>query len=416
MISKQFLVALGCLAAAWPSAGDVAEGSAINPNNVLAFNETGFDSDYQSEYKVSVSGITLTDVDTKTSDIVSIHNGRPFEVIANLEWEEQVYDAGSSNTLHWVMTVDGAVEGEGSVDLRDSRALPSQIDAGTASVDSSGTHSISVKITLDSLTNEGDRDYESFAAGASFVPLVIVILVAATTHMVSYIPLAACASYCNQLILILMPSAIDHDNEQVELSLGLGIFVGSCMVAGTLVGGFRNMLNVYLINSLANKDHAYVFLFILFMAGLVGLIEKAGGLQGIANAIKKYVKTSRSAQGASLFAGVLIFFDDYANTLVAGASMRPLTDACIVSREKLAFIVDATAAPIASLVPISSWVGFEISLIQAELDKILIQDPNPDIAKTGFAVFLETIKYRYYCIFMLLFMPLLIASGVSAKC
>ena len=102
--------------------------------------------------------------------------------------------------------------------------------------------------------------------------------------------------------------------------------------------------------------------------------------------------------------------------LVAGASMRPLSDACIVSREKLAFIVDATAAPIASLVPISSWVGFEISLIQAELDKILIQDPNPDIAKTGFAVFLETIKYRYYCIFMLLFMPLLIASGVSAKC
>lgn len=102
---------------------------------------------------------------------------------------------------------------------------------------------------------------------------------------------------------------------------------------------------------------------------------------------------------------------DYANTLVAGASMRPLTDACIVSREKLAFVVDATAAPIASIVPISSWVGFEISLIQAELDKILANDPNPEIATTGFAVFIETIKYRYYCIFMLIFMPLLIASG-----
>lgn len=92
--------------------------------------------------------------------------------------------------------------------------------------------------------------------------------------------------------------------------------------------------------------------------------------------------------------------------------MRPLTDACAVSREKLAFIVDATAAPIASIVPISSWIGFEISLIQAELDKILEIDPESAIASSSaFAVFMATIKYRYYCIFMLMFIPLLILSG-----
>ena len=150
------------------------------------------------------------------------------------------------------------------------------------------------------------------------------------------------------------------------------------------------------------------------MAGLVGLMEKSGGLKGITHALAGYATTSRSAQGASFFAGIIIFFDDYANTLVAGASMRPLTDACAVSREKLAFIVDATAAPIASIVPISSWVGFEISLIQAELDIILEQDPTSEIGNmSAFAVFLETIQYRYYCIFMLMFMPLLIISGVS---
>ena len=92
--------------------------------------------------------------------------------------------------------------------------------------------------------------------------------------------------------------------------------------------------------------------------------------------------------------------------------MRPLTDMCIVSREKLAFLVDATAAPIASIVPISSWVGFEISLIQAELDKILEMNPDAKISDSGFGVFLETIKYRYYCIFMLFFIPLLILSKV----
>ena len=149
-----------------------------------------------------------------------------------------------------------------------------------------------------------------------------------------------------------------------------------------------------------------------YLLPTVGLLEKSGGLIGITHALRNYVKTSRTAQSASFFAGIIIFFDDYANTLVAGASMKPLTDACVVSREKLAFIVDATAAPIASIVPISSWVGFEISLIQAELNRILEQDPDSEIGNmSSFSVFLETIKYRYYCIFMLMFIPLLILTG-----
>ena len=102
-----------------------------------------------------------------------------------------------------------------------------------------------------------------------------------------------------------------------------------------------------------------------------------------------------------------------ANCLVAGYSMRALTDICGVSREKLAFIVDATAAPIASIIPISSWVGFEISLIQKQLDEIYARYTDPTVSDSGFSVFLETIKYRYYCIFMLMFIPLIIASGVS---
>ena len=102
------------------------------------------------------------------------------------------------------------------------------------------------------------------------------------------------------------------------------------MVTGSIVAGFRQTFDVYILNALADKDHGYVFLFILFMAGLVGLIEKSGGLAGITHALRNYVKTARSAQGASFFAGCIIFFDDYANTLVAGASMRPLTDACVV--------------------------------------------------------------------------------------
>lgn len=77
--------------------------------------------------------------------------------------------------------------------------------------------------------------------------------------------------------------------------------------------------------------------------------------------------------------------------------MRPLLDSLSVSREKLAFIVDATAAPVASIVPVSSWVGFEIGLIQDELDKIIEQEGTDDlrIKTSGMGVFLQSIKYRY---------------------
>lgn len=218
-------------------------------------------------YEVKVESLSLTDVATGVKDIASIHNSRPFNVIANLKWNQEIYNLDSSNSLEWVMFVDGVYQSDGTVDLNKHRALPTTLEAGRAVVYNSGSHNIAVKVKVDEMKNENERDYESFAPGASFVPLLMVMAFAATTHM-------------------------------VELSLGMGIFVGSCMVAGTLTAGFRNMLDVYLLNAVSNKDHAYVFLFILFMAGLVGLIEKSGGLKGITESLKKYVKTSRSAQAA----------------------------------------------------------------------------------------------------------------------
>ena len=88
--------------------------------------------------------------------------------------------------------------------------------------------------------------------------------------------------------------------------------------------------------------------------------------QAFAKTAAHYATSSRSAQLITFSIGCLVFFDDYANVLLAGETMRPLTDMLFVSREKLAFIVDGTSAPIASLTPVSSWVGYEISLIQEE--------------------------------------------------
>ena len=95
-------------------------------------------------------------------------------------------------------------------------------------------------------------------------------------------------------------------------------------------------------------------MFTAFLGGFVALLEKSGGFAGFAKAISSYAKSSRSGQLVAYLAGGIIFFDDYANCLVVGGSLRPTLDMLSVSREKLAFIVDATAAPIASLVPVSS--------------------------------------------------------------
>jgi Na+/H+ antiporter NhaC len=101
--------------------------------------------------------------------------------------------------------------------------------------------------------------------------------------------------------------------------------------------------------------------------------------------------------------GLLIFFDDYANTLIVGNTMRPITDRYRISREKLSFIVDATAAPVTSLVIVSTWIGYEIGLIQ---DVFKAQNVGLD----PYMTFIYSIPYRFYVILMLLFIPIVIFS------
>jgi len=102
--------------------------------------------------------------------------------------------------------------------------------------------------------------------------------------------------------------------------------------------------------------------------------------------------------------GLLIFFDDYANCMLVGSTMRPRTDRLRISREKLAYIVDSTAAPIAGISLLSTWVAFEVSVFSAQL-------PEVGISQSGYAIFLQALPYRYYCWFTLLFVALTIASG-----
>ncbi len=130
---------------------------------------------------------------------------------------------------------------------------------------------------------------------------------------------------------------------------------------------------------------------------MIGVILKNGGGFGAAKLMSDIAKNRRNAALATFLLGLVIMFHTYANALIIGQSMRPLTDMYLISREKLAFLVDSTSAPIASVSPISSWIGYELSLIYGVLN--LLRESGEDVScydQSSFVIFVKTILRRYY--------------------
>ncbi len=184
-------------------------------------------------------------------------------------------------------------------------------------------------------------------------------------------------------------------------ALFLGVWVGAVLVAGLTPGGIGrglfDTLQVYILGALADEGHAAIILFSLMIGGMVGIIQKNGGTQGIVDRIVGWASTPQRGQLAAAVLGLVIFFDDYANSLIIGPTMRPVTDRLRISREKLAYIVDSTSAPVASLALVTTWIGFEVGLINEAIAQI------PSLSLDGYGVFLESILYRFYPVLALFF-------------
>src|SRR5699024_808586 len=126
----------------------------------------------------------------------------------------------------------------------------------------------------------------------------------------------------------------------------------------------------YVQNAMVNPDHVSIILFSLMIGGMVGIIRKNGGTRGIVNSLIDWTSTPKRGQLSTAVLGIIIFFDDYANTLIVGNTMRSITDRLRISREKLAYIVDSTSAPVSSLALVTTWIGFEVSLINEAISTI----------------------------------------------
>ncbi|RKY94835.1 MAG: Na+/H+ antiporter NhaC family protein [Ignavibacteriae bacterium] len=191
---------------------------------------------------------------------------------------------------------------------------------------------------------------------------------------------------------------------QVILSLIFGIYVGAVFIYDyNPLTGLLRLADKYVINAISDVSHIHIIVFTLLFGGVIGLISRSGGTRGIANVLTRFAKTRKSGMISTWLSGIIIFFDDYANSLVVGNLMRPVTDKLKISREKLSFIVDATAAPVASVFIVSSWIGYEVGLIQDGFDMIGSQ-------ANAYTTFLATIPYRFYPIAMLFFVFLIAVS------
>jgi len=145
--------------------------------------------------------------------------------------------------------------------------------------------------------------------------------------------------------------------------------MGAWLVGGsTLTGiftGFFDTLSVYIVPGIADPDRVSIMVFTLMIGGMVGIITANGGIRGIIEKLMTVVKTRIQGQLVTSLMGFLVFFDDYANTMIVGNTMRPLTDRLTITRAKLAYLVDSTAAPVATIALVSTWIGAMVAYIAA---------------------------------------------------
>lgn len=186
--------------------------------------------------------------------------------------------------------------------------------------------------------------------------------------------------------------------------------LGCAFVAGAVLNFGINpiafvprSLEDFLWNNVTGQFSLYIFGFLFAVVGMIHVVYKSGGIQGLVGIFSKIAKSARSAQVATFGAGLMIFFDDYSNTIVVGQTMRSLTDSFRVSREKLAYIVDSTTAPIAGVAVISSWIAYEVWLLGSTAQSLGMETG-------GYAIFVQMLPVRFYCWGTLIFLAINIIS------
>lgn len=236
---------------------------------------------------------------------------------------------------------------------------------------------VTTTFTLVSLARPAARGYEEFvqqrfqvADRRSLLPMFVAVVVALLTS-------------------------------RVLLALLLGCLAGAWVWTASPLAAVRHFAGDALVGVLTKDVNYETLAFVLLLFAAIGVMARSGGLAGMVAALSRRVRGPKSAQLVTFASGLAVFFDDYTNCVAVGSGLRPLTDRSGLSREKLAYIVDTTAAPIAGLVLVSTWIAFEVSTFAPHLPEVTRGDGTAYSANDGYAVFLETMPFRFYCVWSL---------------
>ncbi|MFC4557878.1 Na+/H+ antiporter NhaC family protein [Virgibacillus kekensis] len=188
-------------------------------------------------------------------------------------------------------------------------------------------------------------------------------------------------------------------------ALFAGVWLGATMVHdwNPLMGLYASF-SEFILPNVGDPWSATVLVYCGIFGVLITVLQSTGGAHAIAYAISKKVKTDRGAQGSTMLFGIIIFFEDYFNALTVGSVMRSVTDKMRVSREKLAYVVDSTSAPMCLLGPVSTWVVFVMGLIGVEFAKL-------GIDKSEYVTYLSSIPFNFYAILAILLVGIMAFRG-----
>lgn len=195
------------------------------------------------------------------------------------------------------------------------------------------------------------------------------------------------------LVTPIIAIVLSFITKQVVLSLATAVFVGATIVNnGNPFEGFLRTCDTFFVNTVTDSWNATLMLFILAVGGMIAVMSKMGGMQAMALAMAKRAKNGKNVMLMTWVLGLIIFFEDIANSLVVGPTMRPVSDEAKVSREKLSYVIDSTAGPVVDMALISSWVAYEIGMIAIAFTSVGFEG-------NAYGVFLQTLPYRFYNIF-----------------
>ena len=229
---------------------------------------------------------------------------------------------------------------------------------------------------------------------AAFVAVIIFLIIAAFVTT----PESVQQSFWS-LIPPIIAIVLALVTKEVYSSLFIGILIGALLYSGfNFEGTMTHIFTDGIIASLADSWNVGILIFLVILGTIVQLMNRTGGSAAFGNWATRRIQSREGAQLATIALGVLIFIDDYFNCLTVGSVMRPVTDKFNVSRAKLAYLIDATAAPVCIIAPISSWAAAVAGFVEGE---------------NGLALFIRTIPYNYYALLTIAMLIMIVLMHIN---